>query len=130
MPHDRSALIDQLRAHLTKQRFDSVVIHDYCRSPEHFVDYLARRQIAVDAATPEHVSRYLRYAIRKFRQRHDHAPALRWKSICRAGIHALLRLVQKRWPPEAPPASSAEAFCRVRSPQFVARFAGDWRTPV
>ena len=65
MPHDRSALIDQLRAHLTKQRFVSVVIHDYCRSPEHFVDYLARRQIAVDAATPEHVSRYLRYAIRE-----------------------------------------------------------------
>ena len=49
---------------------------------------------------------------RKFRQRHGHPPALRWESIPRAGIHALLRLVQKPWPPEQPPASPAEALCR------------------
>ncbi len=55
MPGNRRALIDQLRAHLTQQQFDSVVIHNYCRSAEHFLDYLARRQIAVDAAMPDHV---------------------------------------------------------------------------
>ena len=49
MPHDRSALIDQLRAHLTQQRYDSVVIHNYCRSAEHFLEYLAQRNIAVDS---------------------------------------------------------------------------------
>ncbi len=57
MPHDRSALSDQLGALLTQQRFNSVVVHNYCRSAEHFLEYLAQRDIAVGAATPEHVSR-------------------------------------------------------------------------
>jgi integrase/recombinase XerD len=110
--HDRRALSDQLRALLTQQRYDSVVIHNYCRGAEHFLEYLARRDIAADAATPDHVSGYLHHAVRRFRRRHGHPPAPRWQSIPRAGIHALLRLVQKRWPPELPPANPAEALCR------------------
>jgi integrase/recombinase XerD len=112
MPHDRGALIDQLRALLTQQRYNPVVVHNYCRSAEHFLEYLAQRDIAVDAATPDHVSSYLRFARRQFRQRHGQPPAPRWESIPRAGIHALLRLVQKPWPPEQPPATPAEALCR------------------
>jgi integrase/recombinase XerD len=112
MPNERSVLIDQLRELLTQQRYNSVVIHNQCRSAEHFLEYLARRSIAVDAVTPAQVSGYLRYAIRKFRQRHGHPAAPRWESIPRAGIHALLRLVQKRWPPEPPAASLGEALCR------------------
>jgi integrase/recombinase XerD len=112
MPHDRSALIDQLRALLTQQRYNPVVIHNYCRSAEHFVECLGRRGIAAEAATPDHVSSYLRFARRQFRQRHGHRPAPRWESIPRAGIQELLRLVQKPWPPEQPPASPAEALCR------------------
>jgi site-specific recombinase XerD len=73
---------------------------------------LARRNIAADAATPDHVYGYLQYAGRKFRQRRGHPPVPRWESIPRAGIHALLRLVQKRWPPEPPPTIPAEALCR------------------
>ena len=109
MSHDRGARVDQLGALLTEQRFSSVVIHNYCRSAELFLEYLARRDLAIDAATPDHVSGYLRYARRKFSQRHGRPAAPRWESIPRAGIHALLRLVQKRWPPELPPASPAEA---------------------
>jgi len=112
MPHERGALIDQLRALLTQQRYNPVVVHNYCRSAEHFLEYLAQRDIAVAAATPDHVSSYLRFARRQFRRRHGHPPAPRWESIPRAGIHALLRLVQKPWPPERPPASPAEALCR------------------
>ena len=112
MPHDRSALIAQLRALLTRQRFNSVVIHNYCRCAEHFLEHLAQQSIAVDAVTPDDVSGYLQYARQKFRQRHGHPAAPRWESIPRAGIHALLRLVQKPWPPEARPASPAEALCR------------------
>jgi integrase len=48
VPHERRALIDQLRA-LTQQRYSSVVIHNYWRSAEHFLEYLAQRDIAVDA---------------------------------------------------------------------------------
>ncbi len=112
MPHDRSVLRDQLRALLTQQRYSSVVIHNYCRSAEHFLEYLARRDIAVDAATPDHVSGYLDHAVRRFHRRYGHPPAPRWLSIPRAGIHTLLRLVQKRWPPEPPAASPVGALCR------------------
>jgi site-specific recombinase XerD len=112
VPYDRRALIDQLRAHLTQQRYNSVVIHNYCRGAEHFLEYLAQRDVALDAATPDHVASYFNCALRSFRRRHGHPAAPRWLSIPRAGIHALLRLVQKRWPPEPPPARPAEALCR------------------
>jgi integrase/recombinase XerD len=46
MPHDRSALIEQLRAHLTQQQFNSVVSHSYCRNAEHFLEHQARQDIA------------------------------------------------------------------------------------
>src|SRR5260370_36999538 len=39
MLYDRSALIDQLRELLTEQRYDSVVIHNYCRSARHFLAF-------------------------------------------------------------------------------------------
>jgi len=112
VPHHRTALINQLRALLAHQRYSSVVIHNYCRSAELFLEYLARRDIAADAATPDHVASYLNHALRRFRRRRAHPAAPRWQAIPRAGIHALLRLVQKRWPPEAHPASSTEALCR------------------
>jgi hypothetical protein len=51
LPHHRSALVDRLRALLTQQRYDSVVVHNYCRGAEHFLEYLAQRDIAVNAAT-------------------------------------------------------------------------------
>ena len=40
MPHHRTSLIDQLRALLAHQRYSSVVIHNYCRSAELFLEYL------------------------------------------------------------------------------------------
>ncbi len=117
MPHDRRALIDQLRAHLTQQRYNPAVIHNQCRGAEHFLEYLAQRNVAVDSATPDRVASYLNYALRRFSRRHGHPAAPRWQAIPRAGIHALMRLVQKRWPPE-PPASSAEALCRSISNEY------------
>lgn len=85
MPDDHRALIDQLRAHLTQQRYNAVVIHNQCRSAEHFLEYLARRQIALDTATPDHVASYLNCALRRFRRRHGHpaAPAFREARILR-----------------------------------------------
>jgi integrase/recombinase XerD len=112
VPDNRKALIDQLRAHFTRQRYSPVVIHNQCRGAEHFLEYLAQRNVAVDSAMPNHVASYLNYALRRFRRRHGYPAAPRWEAIPRAGIHALLRLVQKRWPPDPRPASSIEALCR------------------
>jgi integrase/recombinase XerD len=113
MPNDHSALIGELRGLLTQQRYSEVVIHNYCRNAEHFLSYLVQRNISAETATPAEVSRYLRCAVRRFRQRHGHSPAVHWRSIPRAGIHALLRLVQKPWPPEPPAAGPTEVLCRT-----------------
>ncbi|HKM74772.1 MAG TPA: site-specific integrase [Stellaceae bacterium] len=113
MPHDHRALIGQLRELLTQQRYNAVAIQNYCRSADHFLNFLAQGKIAVDAATSAEVSRYLRCSARRFRQRHGYAPAAHWQSIPRAGINALLRLVQKRWPPEPPAASPGEVLCQT-----------------
>jgi hypothetical protein len=37
VPHDRRALSDQLRAHLTRQRYNPVVIHNQCGVPSTFL---------------------------------------------------------------------------------------------
>ncbi|SJM34306.1 hypothetical protein BQ8482_400035 [Mesorhizobium delmotii] len=39
-------------------------------------------------------------AVRQFRKRHGRAPARYWINIPRSGIHGLLKLALKRWPPE------------------------------
>jgi hypothetical protein len=57
MPHELIVLIDQLRELLAQQQYNSVVIHNYCRSAECFLEYLARQGIAVDAATPQAAQR-------------------------------------------------------------------------
>ena len=49
MPHDRSALIDQLRALLTQQRYDSLAIHNHCRDAEH----LEPKEIKAILAQPD-----------------------------------------------------------------------------
>jgi integrase/recombinase XerD len=72
MPHGRDALIDQLRALPTDQRYSSIVVHKLLPECRHFLENLARREIAVEAATAAQVSQLSPYAIRRFRQRHGH----------------------------------------------------------
>jgi len=38
MRYDRSTLINQLSELLTQQRYNSVVIHNYCRKAAHFLE--------------------------------------------------------------------------------------------
>lgn len=113
MPHEYSPLIAQLGELLMQERYNRVVIHNQCRNADYFLHYLAQRKIAIEAVTAADVSDYLRCAVRRFRQRHGRAPAAHWQSIPRAGIHALLRLVRKRWLPEPPAKGPGEALSRA-----------------
>ena len=118
MPHDHNALNGQFREALTQQRYNSVVIHNYCRHADYFLCYLAERGITLEAVTPTEVSNYLRLAVRQFHKRHGYPPAPRWTSIPRAGIHALLRLALKRWPPEQATSDAGELLCREVCDQY------------
>jgi integrase/recombinase XerD len=98
-------LVAELKDALTRQRYNRVAVHNYCRNAGYFLAYLAARKIALEAVTPADVTNYLRFAVRQFRERHGRAPARYWIGIPRSGIHALLKLALKRWPPE--PAATA-----------------------
>lgn len=113
MPHDFSALVAQFRETLTQQRYNPVVVHNYCRNADYFLCYLTEREIALKAVTPTEVSNYLRFAVRRFHKRHGYPPAPHWTSIPRSAIHALLRLVQKQWPPEPDATDPREILCRT-----------------
>jgi integrase/recombinase XerD len=118
MSHEYDALVSQFRESLTQQRYNRVVVHSYCRNADYFLSHLASRKIALEAVTPTEVSKYLRLAVRQFRRRHGCAPARYWVSIPRSGIHGLLRLALKRWPPEPATSDAGELLCREVCDQY------------
>jgi hypothetical protein len=117
MSHDSSALLSQLRVALIRQRYNPDAVSDYCRNADYFLRYLAQQKITLEAVTPDNVSSYLHLAVRRFRKLHGRPPGPRWTFVPRAGIHALLRLVLKRWPPE-PVVTAGELFCHEICDQY------------
>ncbi|MDE4618711.1 site-specific integrase [Sinorhizobium meliloti] len=118
MSHRYRALVERLREALTLQRYNPVVVHNYCRNADYFLSYLVEQKIVLEAVTPTIVSNYLRFAVRQFRKRHGRAPARDWISIPRSGIHGLLKLVLKRWPPEPVAATAGDLLCREVCDQY------------
>jgi integrase/recombinase XerD len=118
MSHGYSALVSELKDALTRQRYNRVAVHNYCRNAGYFLAYLAARKIALEAVTPAEVTQYLRFAVRQFRKRHGRAPARYWVGIPRSGIHALLKLALKRWPPEPASTDAGERLCREVCDQY------------
>src|SRR3984893_2356942 len=118
MSHDHSTLIAQFRKALTQQRYHPGAVDNYCRNAEYFRRYLAARKIAVTAVEPPEASKYLRLEVRRFRKRHARAPARSWVSIPRSGIHGLLRLALKRWPPEPATSDAGDLLCRQVCDQY------------
>ena len=113
MPNDHSVLVAQLRVSLTQQRYHPITVHNYCRNAEMFLRYLAEREIAVEMVTPTEVSKYLRYAVRRFYKQNGRSAASHWISIPRSAIHGLLRRAQKRWPPEPVASGPGEVLCQT-----------------
>lgn len=118
MPHEYGLLLAELKDVLTRQRYNRVAIHNYCRNADYFLAYLAARKIALEAVTSADVTNYLRFAVRQFRKRHGRAPARYWIGIPRSGIHALLKLALKRWPPEPAAMDAGELLCREVCDQY------------
>lgn len=109
MSNANNKLITELRFLLTKQRYNPVVIGNYCAYARGFFEYLAQQNIEIAEVTETQVAQYLQYAIKMFHERHGRAPARYWHSIPRSGIHALLRLAQGQWPSPPKAACAAEA---------------------
>lgn len=102
-------VITELEAVLTSQEYSPVVVRNYCAYARGFLDHLAQWNIAVADVTEAEVEQYLCEAVAQFQRRHSRLPGPRWHQIPCAGIHALLRLVQGRWPPAPNAACAADA---------------------
>jgi integrase/recombinase XerD len=111
MSHDHVHLIAAYRESLARLRYSPMVVHNYSRNADLFLSHLAERKIVLEQVTPETVSKYLALAVRRFRGRHGRAPAQYWSSIPRSGIHGLLKLALKAWPPERIATTVGEAMC-------------------
>jgi hypothetical protein len=118
MPYGYGTLVAELNDALTRQRYNRVAVHNYCRNADYFLAYLTARAIALEEVTPADVTAYLRFAVRQFRKRHGRAPARYWIGIPRSGIHALLKLALKRWPPETAGINAGERLCREVCDQY------------
>src|SRR5260370_28521399 len=118
MSHGYGTLVAELKDALTRQRYNRVAVHNYCRNAGYFLAYLEARKIALEAVTPTEVTQYLRFTVRQFRKRHGRAPARYWIGIPRSGIHALLKLALKRWPPETAAINAGEPLCREMCLQY------------
>ena len=103
----------RLEDHLKEARYSSQVARRYTVAARQFLPYLHKRHIAPEAAQPSDVNLYLQNKLKLFRRRHQRAPKssmVDWKSARAAGIHMLLRLVQRQRPPTPIPSTPREVF--------------------
>lgn len=91
----------RFRAWLTENGYSRFATKNYCVVVRHFLTYLERKAISVEAVTPDHVEAYLCARLRGHRRRHGCDPRSRagWYWHLVSPIRALLRLAQGRWPP-------------------------------
>jgi integrase/recombinase XerD len=98
-------LLTMLRKHLLEQQYGCGARFNYPHVTRCFLRHLAKSGQAIEAVSTADVTRYLdSLKLKRCRRPFpDHS-----RRMHRAAIHMLLRLVQGRWPPEAPPATGHE----------------------
>lgn len=111
IPADDQAILSAFESHLASAGFTRVRAAQHLETAEAFLGYLRNVGVAVAAATPEHLSRYLRTRLQGYRRRHRRSPhdTRSWRQREGAGIRRLLAHVQGRWPPEAVAANETES---------------------
>jgi len=113
----RSALLTQFEEHLAKASYSSSCSAHYLVVASNFLQHIEKRHVLIDSVQPAHITRYLRWELRRFVERNSHAPICieGWRTSHTSGIHHLLRLVNGHWPPTVAPAGPyeqrSEALC-------------------
>lgn len=104
-------LIARLHEHLRQERYGFGATWNYPVAVRRFLRALERRHLRLETVTSADVERHLN-ALR-LRRRRGRFPN-HSRCMHRAAIHMVLRIVQGRWPPPAPPATGDE-LARERS---------------
>jgi integrase/recombinase XerD len=116
----------RIAEHLKEGRYSPYTTRCRIAVASRFVDYLNKRHVALEAVEPADVEHYLQEELRLYRQRHRRIQGSMddWRHRRTAGIHMLLRLVRKQWPPELV-GTPSEQFHRQVCEQYA-----EWMTDV
>jgi hypothetical protein len=89
------------RKGLQKAGHTVATIRHYIQVARRFLIYLGDQSVSAEAATQVDISRFIDSELRSFPHKHGRLPhrLIHWRCGRTNGIHALLRLVQKQWPP-------------------------------
>jgi integrase/recombinase XerD len=100
-PSKIASHLDCLRKALDEASHSTSTVRHYVQAGRRFLIYLDLRSISVEAAQPPDVSRFIDLELRSFLRKHHRWPhnLVHWRCGLTSGIHALLQLVQGKWPP-------------------------------
>jgi integrase/recombinase XerD len=114
---NNDAWLLKLRSHLDTEQYGAGTVSQYMGVGRHFLAALNKQRVAITAAQPENIERYLQRTPWMYPLRHEHSPDYRhWR---RTPIHMLLRLAQGQWPPASslmtPSEISRQEICETYS---------------
>lgn len=106
------SLLSRLDVHLRIESYAQTTSSIYIAQARRFLEYLAKRNIAVDATELSDMSRHLCNERQRYSRRHGHPPRSDYslRSAQASGLHMLLRVIRGQWPPTAVPSTSLEVF--------------------
>lgn len=96
--------LDCFRKALDEAGHTKATVRHYIRVGRRFLVYLNERSLSGEAVQQADVSRFIDFELHGFRRKHGRLPRrlIHWRCGLTNGIHALLRLVQGKWPPSSP----------------------------
>jgi len=102
-PSPIAARLAWFRSQLVEAHHTPGTVRRYLQVARHFLTYLDKRAVAVEAAQPADVSRFLARELAAYFQSQGRPPhrLVDWRCGLTAGVHALLHRVQGEWPPPA-----------------------------
>ena len=128
---NNDAWLSKLRSHLDAEQYGAGTVSQYMAVARRFLANLNKQRVAITAARPEDIDRYLQQAPWMYPLRHEDSPDYRhWRST---PFNMLLRVAQGRWPPVSasitPGAILQQEICEAYSAWMIA-FRGLAQTTV
>jgi len=104
--------IAELKAYLKKENYSTSYACHYVCTGQRFLNWLTKRRLEIDRASPGDVQAFLRSESDRYRRRHGCAPAhpQRWRRSIQRGVDLLLSLAREDWPPQVAPVTEPEIF--------------------
>jgi site-specific recombinase XerD len=110
IPADDQVLLSRFAAHLVEAGFGRVLVAHHLERAESFLAYLRQLAVSPESVTPEHVSRYLRAQLQRYRRKHSRSSpnSVTWHNRQSGGVHRFLAFIQGCWPPKHTPTNEHE----------------------